>query len=259
MRQLGLSWKQACLTLVLFSVFACGPLRGQGTSASGVLAQLAAAFAGQRTISQVQITGTASWAAGSLNDSGPVTLTASASGGWQMQLALQATGQKTLTQTGVGSSAICQWTGNDGIAHPVALGNCSKPELWFLPALSLQPSALPSYLGIADLGTGTVGFSQNTYRHLQSQFFFSDLPITLENLVVQQSPTDLGLDPTTLLPAVLAYSLTPDSGGGSTPVQVEIHYSNYQTVNGVQIPFLIQRYVNGCLQLAIAVTSAQIS
>jgi hypothetical protein len=152
----------------------------------------------------------------------------------------------------------CQWSGADGIAHEISIGNCWKPQVWFVPALTLQPSLLPNYVGVADLGAGPVGFTQNIYRHLQSQLTFSGLSTDLAGTIPQQSTSDLGLDQETLLPAVLAYSLTPDSGG-STPIAIEIHYSSYQTVNGVQIPFLIQRYVNGSLQLTIAVTSAQIN
>jgi hypothetical protein len=40
---------------------------------------------------------------------------------------------------------------------------------------------------------------------------------------------------------------------------IEAHYSNYQDVNGVKIPFLIQRYVNNSLQLEISLTSAQVN
>jgi hypothetical protein len=76
--------------------------------------------------------------------------------------------------------------------------------------------------------------------------------------VMTRSTADLGLDPATLLPAVLTYSIRPDNGA-PIPIAVEIHYSNYQTINGVKIPFTIQRYINGSLQLEIAVSSAQVN
>lgn len=117
---------------------------------------------------------------------------------------------------------------------------------------------MPSYLGTVDLGLGTVGTSTSVYRHLQSQLAFSGLPSTLSTQVMQQSTSDLGLDPNSLLPAVLAYSVQPDSGA-QTPIAIQILYSNYQTVNGVQIPFHIQRYVNGSLQLDILLSTAQIN
>ena len=229
----------------------------QGASASSVLGELATAFSGGQVVQQIQISGTAAWTAGSLEDSGTVSLTASTDGSSQMQLALVSTGTRTEAQTGAGSNAECQWSGADGVPHAVSSNNCWRPALWFLPTLSLQPSLITSGIEIADLGVGPVGTSGNSYRHLQAQLLFSGFPSVIGGSFGQQSTTDLGLDPTSLLPAVLAYSVQPD--GFSTPIAIEVHYSNYQTVNGVQIPFLIQRYVNGSLQFAIVVSSAQIN
>jgi hypothetical protein len=175
-----------------------------------------------------------------------------------MLLQLAAAGQRTESQTGAGTSAGCQWAGADGVGHAVYLDNCWRPELWFLPSLSLQPSLLPSYFNAVDLGVGTVGFSGNAYRHLQSQLVFSNLSTSMSANLAQQSIMDLGLDPTTLLPAVLAYTVRPDNGA-QTQIAIEIHYSSYQSVNGVQVPFHIQRYVNGALQLDILISSAQVN
>ena len=232
--------------------------QGGTGNASSLLGQLSAAFAGTQLVQNVQLTGSATWYAGSLIDSGTVTLTASTSGSSQMQLALTSTGQRTETEIGSGSSATCQWAGADGVAYPVQPTNCWRPALWFLPALSLQPSILPSYLNAADLGLSTVGSGDGIYRHLQSQLALTGLPDQISSQVTQKSTTDMGLDPTSLLPAVLAYSVQPDSGA-QTSIAIQILYSNYQAVNGVQIPFHIQRYVNGSLQLDILVSSAQIN
>lgn len=230
----------------------------QGASAANVLGQLSAAFSGVKVVQSVQLSGNATWHAGSLEDSGTITLTASADGSSQMQLELAATGQRTESQTGAGINATCQWTGHDGVVHEVDQGNCWKPTLWFLPAFSLQSSLLPNYLRVVDLGAGTVGSGANVYRHLQSQLVLSGLPSKLSANVTQQSTTDLGLDPTSFLPAVLAYTVRPDSGA-QTPIAIEVHYSNYRAVDGVQIPFTIQRYVNGALQLEIQISAAQIN
>jgi hypothetical protein len=119
-------------------------------------------------------------------------------------------------------------------------------------------SQLPSNLGVVDLGMGTVGASPTAYRHLQGQLDFSSLPNSLSTYLAQQGSSDLGLDPVTFLPMVLAYSIHPDNGA-PVAIAIEVHYSDYHAVNGVQIPFLIQRYVNGALQLEIQVSSAQIN
>jgi len=248
--------------ILAFNLAIANEAFAQNGSATAALNRLATAFSNNQAVQQVQLAGNATWHAGSLRDSGTVNLTASTNGSSQMQLVLAATGERTEAQTGIGSSAVCQWAGSDGIAHQISVGNCWKPALWFLPAISLQPSLLPSSLGISDLGESAVGSSTNIYRHLQGGLLASGLPAgfpdSLAPTVVQQSTEDLGLDPASFLPAVLAYTVHPDNGA-STPITIEIHYSNYQAVNGVQIPFLIQRYVNGSLQLAITVTSAEIN
>jgi hypothetical protein len=234
----------------------------QGTASSpppgNLLTQLTAAFSGSQVVQSVQLTGTATWYAGSQTDSGAVNLTASSTGSSQMQLDLDTIGQKVESQTGAGLVAECQWSGKDGVAHAVSQENCWKPTLWFLPAFSFQPSLIPGNLGTTDLGLGTVGSSADVYRHLQSQLVFSGPSGAPVTAISQQSTTDLGLDPTSFLPSVLAYSVFPDTGA-RIPIAIEVHYSNYQAVSGVQIPFHIQRYVNGSLQLDILVSSAQIN
>lgn len=232
----------------------------QPVNAASALAQLSTAFSGPHVVHSVQLSGTAGWYAGSLEDSGTASLTASSDGSAQMQLALDATGQVTETQTGTGLGAQCQWSGADGVSHAVDAGNCLRSALWFLPALSLQPSALSSQQVFADLGMGTVGSGETVYHHLQGQIVPSGSAPSSQVLseLIQRTTTDIGLDPASSLPAVLAYSVHPNNGA-QLSIAIEIHYSDYQAVSGVQVPFHIQRYVNGALQLDILVSSATVN
>jgi hypothetical protein len=226
-----------------------------GASATTLLTQLSTAFSGGNV---VQLTGNASWHVGSLNDTGSATLSAATTGSSELQLSLSSSGARIEAESGLGTNQTCSWSGSDAIAHAIDPGNCWRPVIWFLPPLSLQPSLLPSYLGAADLGSGPVGFGRATYRHLQGELVLPDLTGNLAGDIMQRSTADLGLDPASLLPAVLAYSIRPDNGA-PIPIAIEVHYSNYQAINGVQIPFTIQRYVNGSLQLEISVSSAQVN
>lgn len=230
----------------------------QGAASGNVLAQMSAAFFGEQVIQRVQLSGTATWHAGSLVDTGTVNLTASAAGTSEMRLIFADTGQRTETQTGAGLSADCQWMGADGVPHEVDSGNCWKPMLWFLPAFSVQSSILPSYLRAVDLGMGTVGSGTNVYRHVQGTLVPTNLPNALMANIAQQSTSDLGLDPASLLPSVLTYQIHPDNGS-QVNIGIEIRYSEYRQVNGAMIPYRIQRYVNGALQLDIQLNSAQLS
>jgi hypothetical protein len=229
-----------------------------GTSAATLLSQLSTAFSGGKVVNQVQLAGSATWHVGSLNDSGSASLSAATTGSSQLQLSLSSSGVRTEAQSGQGVNLVCSWAGADGVVHTIDPGNCWRPEVWFLPPLSLQPSLLPSYLGAVDLGTTTVGFGPEQYRHLQAQLVLPDLTSALSAQVMQRSAADLGMDPATFLPAVLSYTIWPDNGA-AIPIAIEIHYANYQAINGVQIPFTIQRYINGSLQLEVSLSSAQVN
>jgi hypothetical protein len=228
----------------------------QQANASAILNLIGNVFSAGKPINQIQLTGSATWHAGSLEDSGTATLTASSTGAAQMQLSLAKKGSWTESQSDIGPAMICQWAGNDGTAHTGDAMNCLKPTVWFVPTISLQRTAIPTGVGIADLGMGIVG--SGTYRHLQSQAVLSSLPSKLLSPSVEASTTDVGFDPNTFLPSVLHYQVHPDSGA-QVNIPIEIHYSDYQKVDGAELPFLIQRYVNGSLQLEIHVSSAHIS
>lgn len=253
----------SCCYLVAASTLLFGATSGTttsstGTSATTLLNQLSTAFSGGNVVHQVQLTGNATWQVGSLNDSGTATFSASSTGSAQLQLSLVSSGTRIEAESGQGSGTTCTWAGEDGVAHPIAPGNCWRPEIWFLPPLSLQPSLLPSDLGAVDLGSTPVGFGAGILRHLQAQLVLSDQTASVSSELMQRSTDDLGIDPVSFLPAVLAYSVWPDSGA-AIPIAIEIHYANYQAINGVQIPFNIQRYINGSLELEITVTSAQVN
>jgi hypothetical protein len=234
------------------------PAQSQTTqsNASSILGQVTNAFSAGKPVTNVQLTGSANWYAGSFEDSGTVTLTASSTGAASMQLSLAKKGSWTESQSAFGMGVTCQWAGNNGAAHQGDSMNCLRPITWFLPQLSLQPASLPANIGVADLGTGAVG--TGTYRHLQSQAVLAQMPASLLSRSVEASTTDIGLDPGTWLPSVLRYQVHPDDGA-QVNIPIEIRYSDYRKVNGAEIPFLIQRYINGSLQLEIHITSAQIS
>jgi hypothetical protein len=254
----------SCCCLLMSPTLSSGASSGAtaaastGVSASLLLGLLSTAFSGGKVVHQVQLTGSATWHAGSLNDTGTATLSGATTGASQLQLSLSSSGVRTEGQSGQGSDQSCTWSSEDGAVHSIDPASCWRPLFWFLPPLSLQPSLLPNYLGTVDMGTGTVGFAKGIYRHLQSQLVLPNLTTALAGKIMQVSTTDLGLDPASFLPAVLTYSVRPDSGA-FTPIAIEIHYSNYQPISGVEIPFTIQRYVNGSLQLEITVSSAQVN
>ena len=228
----------------------------QQGNASAILSQITKAFSSGKPIRQVQLAGSAEWHAGSLHDSGSVVLTASSAGAATMQLSLAKKGSWTESQSAIGATMSCQWAGNDGTIHQGDAMNCLRPVVWFLPQISLQPASIPTGIGFVDLSIGTVG--PGTYRHLQSQAVLAQMPSELLARSVEASTTDIGIDPNTLLPSILRYQVHPDNGA-QVNIPIEVRFSDYQRVDGAEVPFMIQRYVNGSLQLEIHISSVQIN
>jgi len=217
-----------------------------GQTSPSVLANAASAFSNGKAITQVTLNATAQWTAGSDEEAGNATLTANADGSYSVQLQLGQS-ERTEAQTSFASGQSCTWAGADGVAHAVAAHNCMGSMAWFLPQVALfgnqQPSAVATSIQSATLGDGA------TVLDVGQQITPADA------LVTHLSSMDLYLDPTTYLPNGLAFNIHPDRNAAAD-IPVQVVFGNYQTVNGVSIPFHIQRYVNGSLQLDLAVTQA---
>ena len=223
--------------------------------ATALIALLNQAVTSGVPISKVVLTGTATFQAGSTSDTGQATLTADTTGQYTLQLALSKLGSKAEHMSSA-PGGTCDWSGADGVSKVTSGLACLRPVAWFFPAVSLQPASLLQQVGLSDLGTGSV--AGGTYRHLQSQLVESFTDPAMIKQLMQESTVDVGLDPTTTLPVVLSYTTRPDSGA-AVFIPVVIRFSNYQRMSGIQVPSRIDRYVNGSLQLSIAVTGATVS
>ena len=82
-------------------------------------------------------------------------------------------------------------------------------------------------------------------------------PADVNNIfnVPQMSTTDFYLDSVTFLPVAIAFKVHPDKDM-NTDIPMEIGFANYQPVNGIQVPFHIQRMLNGGVVLDLSVNSA---
>jgi len=217
--------------------------------------QMRTAFASSQ-VTKVILSGDANWYAGSLTDSGTVTLTAASDGSAQMRLNLGKTGARTESRMATGPGMKCQWSGSDGKIHQKDYFVCLKPVVWFLPSLSLQSTSMPTSITVVDLGINST--LDGSFRHLQAQFAsaaFAGDAIAVARLPA--STMNIDLDPGTSLPVALRYSVRPDSGA-DIRIPIVVKFSDYRNINGVEVPYRIERYVNGTLQLQITLQSSQI-
>ena len=214
-----------------------------------MLLKASQAFVGTQSASAATLTGQVEVYAGSAQETGSVTLVAHSDGSSSMNLQL-GSGARAETQNTFSNGQGCSWSAEDGVAHPSAAHNCQLPLAWFLPEVAFFSAQLPTSGATTLLpGSNTVHWSKLTPTSATAD---------LTSLLGHIGQYDLEFDPSTFLPSRLSYAAHPDANAG-VDIPVSIAYSDYRTVNGVAIPFRIQRYFNGTLSLDISLSDAVIS
>jgi hypothetical protein len=221
------------------------------------------ALIGRATIRDVTLMGTAIRIAGSDNETGTATLQAMAGGYSRLSLSLPS-GPRSETRNPLGSALadtllpgaqasaaqvaqpVGAWSGPDGVTHGMANHNIMTDATWFFPALTVAALASSQNYGFSYVGQET--HDEQLAVHLSVSQPFPQAPAKIATLMEHLSQMDLYLDPGTLLPAALDFNVHPDNNVG-LDIPVEIRFSNYQVVDGVQVPFHIQKYMNNALVL----------
>jgi hypothetical protein len=220
------------------------------SSAPFAIAAAQSAFSGSTPVHQVTMSGTVNWTAGSLEDSGPITLQASADGSWTVTMNLES-GVRLESQSSAGSSMACQFQPNASTAAQVGRpDNCRRSLTWFIPPISYQPSLKKGALILQALGSAGA-------PELKTQLAFVDISAAFANSTIDATTSNLTLDPNTLLPTTLSFNVFPDTGP-SIPIPVRVEFSDYRLTSGAQIPYSIRRYLNGTLLADITINSVSI-
>jgi hypothetical protein len=220
-------------------------------SAATLLAEAAAALSGSVTVSDVTLTGTVQSTAGSDTETGTVSMKAMAPGESRLDLTLSASSHSEIRTFDDNGNLVGAWSGSDGVQHPIAFHNMLTDSSWFFPALTLSRI-------VADTTTVGTYVGQETLNG-QSVFHVSVLrpPAVSRATAAAEHFTqmELYLDPTTFLPVALSFNTHPDDNA-LLDIPMQILFSNYQVVSGVQIPFHVQRFFNNSLLLDMQLQSA---
>lgn len=216
--------------------------------ALALVAQSLARMTSGVVITDVTLSGNATLVAGSDVETGTVSLKAKGFAEARVDLNLTK-GQRSEIRNNSNELFQGAWIGTDGVLHPFALHNCFiNPNWFFSPLASLSaaissPNVILSYLGSVSTGG-------RSFQHLQSYLFIAGQPV-----VAKLSTLDFYLDSTTLLPAALDFNTHPDDDFGLN-IPVEIDFSNYQAINGVQVPLHVQKFLNGTVTLDVVIDTA---
>jgi hypothetical protein len=232
------------------------PCKGQSTQASApnataLLQSSLLALSGGTSITDVTLSGSARYIAGSDDESGTAVLKALAAGASRMDLTLPGGNRSEVLNTS-SNEPVGAWSGPEGVSHPIAYHNLLTAPAWFFPAFPIASGLSARYIATF---IGHETRNGQTVEHLA----VSQVPIiaappggpSFEHL----SQVDFFLDSSTFLPAAIAFNIHPDDDA-LLDIPVEIDFSNYTTVSGSQVPFHIQKHINNSLALDLQFSSA---
>jgi hypothetical protein len=230
------------------------PPNAQGES---LLQESVSAVATQSALQDITLTGAVTVFRG-LNGTDTGTITLSARGDAQAQVTMNmGTGSRTeirsLSSDGIQAE---MWAGPDGtVKHNPVNSLLTSHPAWFIPGYVLSALANNSPQG---------SFVAEEVRNAAS---VNHLQVTCTSgAPLSQGPYDFYLDPATSLPASIVFYVQPDFPNKSkqavyrdTRLPVEITYSNYKPVQGVQIPYRIQAFVQGKQIYDITISSVALN
>lgn len=235
------------------------PILGQQTATSSpqgatFLTQAFAAMVGRGSISDVTLTGTVRRIAGSEDESGSVALKALATGESRMDCTLPSGQNSEIRSIASEGAPAGAWNRSDGVSHAMSQHNLLTSPSWFQPAITLG-LVLSQNQTVSYIGQETRNGVSVIHVAATQQFTFPGVGTQTIALLQHLSQTDIFLDTTTLLPAALAFNQHPDDDAG-VDISIQVRFSDYRAVNGVQIPFHIQSYTNNTLTLDIQIQTA---
>src|SRR6266436_4088545 len=215
----------------------------QAGQASVFLQSALAALAGANPVTDVTLSGTAHYIAGSDDESGTATLKA-VSGASRVDLNLSS-GTRSEVWNNLSGSPVGTWSGPDGVSHPISFHNLLLIDpAWFSPAFpvsrGLSSGYVATYVGqetLDSLAVQHLSISQQPADPSDSAAMFRHL-----------SQVDLYLDSSTFLPVAMTFNIHPDDNE-LLDIPIEVRFSDYRSVSGAQVPFHVQKFLNNGLIL----------
>jgi hypothetical protein len=245
-------------SLLLISSTSSGIPQSQTTTTSSpqaatLLAQSAKALAGTTAVNDVTLSGTAEWIAGSDDEIGTATYKG-LSGSYRLDLTFRNRTRSEIVSP-VNGLPSGKWTGLDGNSHAIAMHNLNSDPGWF-PALTLgnlisSPNSILTYVGQETRNASSV-IHIGAYQ--QSPNISADVASKMQHL----TQVEIYLDATTFLPVSYTYNSHPDDNA-LLDLPTEIRYADYQNVSGIQMPFHIQKYVNGTLAIDLQLQNVSLN
>jgi hypothetical protein len=238
---------RSCLPILVGSTCLLSQTPPSDPHAISLSSQSIAALTGGNQVSDVRLTANVTWTAGAEPESGTGVLLVKGPSESRVDLELSSGGTRTEIRNNQ-RGPTGKWVNPDGKSGKYAFHNCLTDPAWFFPALSSLANVADPRFVFSYIGEETWhGVSTKHLRVSQKQWGFKDTQ--------RLSTVDFYLDPISSLVLGVAFKTHPDKDM-NIEIATEVHLSDYRRVNGIQVPFNIQRLQNGAILLDIVVTAA---
>jgi hypothetical protein len=213
-----------------------------------------AALSGGTPLNDVTLSGTAHRIAGSDSETGTAALKAVV-GASRMDLNLSL-GPRSEVVNRSSATPGGTWSGPDRVSHPISYHNLLLIDpAWFFPAFPISRGALAGYIASY---VGHETRDGQAVEHLTiSQTSAARSPRGAAQ-IAHLSQMDFFLDSTTFLPVAATFNIHPDDNA-SLDVPIEVRFSDYHAVNGAQVPFHVQKFLNNGLVLDLQFATAAVN
>jgi hypothetical protein len=235
------------VTAVTIFVFQLIAYSGQGVSpspqAKDLLRKVLTVLSPTSSVRDATLSGSVHYIAGSDDEYGTAVLKATPDAS-RMDLNLPS-GRRTEIRNLAINPPSGQWLRSDGKLSSIPYHNLLNEPAWFSPVSAVSHLLASPVSSVADLGLES--FDTQSLRHISITQVPSDSsnPIALLSHLTQ---FDLYVDPSTFLPMTICFNEHPDEDA-AVDIQIKIYFSDYRVVNGIQIPFRIQKFLNNGLSL----------
>jgi hypothetical protein len=213
-----------------------------------------ATLVGNVTVTDVTLTGSVHYIAGSDDETGSATLKALSSGDARSDLSLSS-GTHSEIYSFSASGPAGAWSGPDGVSHPIVYHNLLAEPAWFSPTFAIARRLSSGYT-ITDLGPTTHNGQQ--VEHMSVSQNSPTTSLAAGPLFQHLTQVDFFLDSVTSLPAAVTFAIHPDNDA-LLDIPVEIDFSDYRSVSGAKVPFHVQKSLNDSLLLDIQIQNVSVN
>ena len=242
-----------CLTCFFLLIAAPHLLQAQTLLTSLEQGALLAFNPGAKTFSSITMSGTTTWVAGSLQDSGNIALTFSADGSSSETWSLGSQ-PHSLASSSFASGRSCTYIDSKGAEHEDASLGCQRAIPWFAPWMGLSFLSSGALVKIASLPLAGEAENATQLTYVTRPSAASSQPSNLQNLFEKGTGVGVSYSTQTGLASQLDFNLALDSDPAHV-IPYRIVFSDYRAEAGFVLPHHIQRYIQRTLQADITITS----